>query len=103
MTSHESKAVMTRVFRSSGVILSNLKTIDEIPISLFPDESVQVGTESKFNNLINGLREKYGFGVISLGSSLGSINSRVEDRQQRDTKDNYIYGLPYKYLGEIAL
>jgi DNA polymerase-4/DNA polymerase V len=90
-----------RLFKSSGVILTNLKTRQEIPISLFVEEEVEMEKENRFNKLINGLRDKYGFGVVVLGSSLDSLSKRTQDRKDRDIKDNYIYGLPYKYLGEV--
>lgn len=90
------------LYKSSGVVLTNLRIRDEIPISLFEDESVSLNNEVGMNNLINKLKTKYGFGAIALGSSVSALNNRQNDRETRDQVDNYIYGLPYKYLGEIA-
>lgn len=92
------------LYKSSGVVLCNLKKRDEISQSLFDglDDKKYLDDETKVNLLVQNLRGKHGFGVISLGSSVGAINSRNEDRESRDKKDNYIYGLPYKYLGEIV-
>lgn len=90
------------LYKSSGVILTNLQTKAEMPVSLFEDEYVSLDNEAGINNLINNLKTKYGFGAIALGSSVNALNSRQTDRETRDQADNYIYGLPYKYLGEIA-
>jgi nucleotidyltransferase/DNA polymerase involved in DNA repair len=92
----------TGLYKSSGIVLSNLMTEDELPVSLFNDEQEAIKDESKSVKLINGLRDKYGFGIISLASSLNAFQSREIDRESREKSDNYEYGLPYKYLGIIS-
>ncbi len=92
---------ITGLYKSSGVILYNLRNQDEIQISLFDDQQISLNEENKSINVINNIRSKYGFGIISLASSLDAINNRELDRESRDKKDNYEYGLPYKFLGVI--
>ena len=92
---------ITGLYKSSGVILCNLRNQDEIPISLFDDQQISLKEESKSINARSNIRNKYGFSIISLASSLDAINNRGLDKESRDQKDNYEYGLPYKYLGVI--
>lgn len=89
------------LYKSSGVILSNLKTKEEIPISLFNDQNISIDKEMISTKMIMNIRSKYGFGIINLASSLNAINNREKDKNARNENDNYEYGLPYKYLGII--
>jgi nucleotidyltransferase/DNA polymerase involved in DNA repair len=51
---------------------------------------------------LGSLQSKYGGSVVHLASSLQAKDSRTNLRKGRDDRDEYVYGLPLVYLGEVA-
>ncbi len=89
------------VYKKSGVIMLNLVKEDEIPEDLFNTQIDSNKVENKLTSLVDGLRNKYGFGIISLATSLETNNNRGKDYERRHVTDNYEHGLPYPFLGII--
>jgi nucleotidyltransferase/DNA polymerase involved in DNA repair len=89
------------VYKKSGVIMLNLLKENEIPEDLFNTQVTINKDESKITSLVDSLRNKYGFGIIGLATSLETTNNRGKDYDRRHVADNYEHGLPYPFLGII--
>jgi len=89
------------VYKKSGVIMLNLLKEAEIPEDLFNTQINQNINENKITGLVDSLRNKYGFGIIGLATSLETNNNRGRDYDRRHVTDNYEHGLPYPFLGII--
>lgn len=89
------------VYKKSGVTMLNLHKESEIPEDLFETQKIANSDELRVTNLIDGLRDKYGFRIISLASSLDVNNNRSKDWTRRHSTDTYESGLPFPFLGII--
>jgi DNA polymerase-4/DNA polymerase V len=89
------------LYKKTGVVMLNLLSKDELKPDLFGVQENINEQEIKIGKLIDGLRHKYGFSVISLASSLEQNNRRYEDYKKRHVHDIYESGLPYPFLGII--
>jgi DNA polymerase-4/DNA polymerase V len=87
------------VYKKSGVVCYGLKSVDELQVDLFGEQENILKEESKVTEVVDILRNRYGFGSVCLASSIGSINKRQEDYERRHKKDVYEAGLPYPFLG----
>lgn len=97
----ESLELGNTVFKKTGVMVMNLASYDELEQDLFNHVEYTLKEESKLTNLVDSLRNKYGFGVIALASSLEQNNKRRTDYVRRHKTDIYESGLPYPFLGII--
>jgi DNA polymerase-4/DNA polymerase V len=89
------------VYRSTGAVAYAVVPASRIPQDLFGIQK----TANRINGYLEALdtiEESFGYGTISLGSSLRSIQKRREDQVARDKKDSYIWNLPLPYLGEVS-
>jgi hypothetical protein len=87
------------LYKKSGVIFTGLKSASDIPPDLFGEQDTVYEDEYKLTSVIDSIRNKYGFNVISLASSLEVNKSRGEDYKRRHMTDVYDTGLPYPFLG----
>lgn len=87
------------LYKKSGVTVFNLLAEEELVQDLFHEQENILKEENKVTDLIDGLRNKYGFAVIGLASSIETNNNRSTDYTRRHRTDNYESGLPYPYLG----
>lgn len=90
------------LYKKSGVTMLGLKDVDELPPDLFGEQSKSLNEEYGITHLIDRLRNKYGFGVISLASSLEQNSKRKDDYVRRHKQDVYISGLPFPFLGLVT-
>ncbi len=90
------------VYKKSGITLIGLKKHDELEPDLFNTQEEVTMQESKITRLVDGLRNKYGFGIVSLASSVSANNLREKDYERRHKHDVYIEGLPFPFLGIIT-
>ena len=89
------------VYKKSGVTMSNLQGMEDLPQDLFgTQENVNI-EESKITSLVDSIRNKYGFGMMGLASSLEVNNKRGLDYKKRHKNDYYESGLPFPFLGII--
>jgi hypothetical protein len=89
------------VYRSTETVAYAIVPASRIPQDLFGIQK----TANRINGYLEALdtiEESFGYGTISLGSSLRSIQKRREDQVARDKKDSYIWNLPLPYLGEVS-
>lgn len=91
------------VYRSSGIVLSNLRLKEDMMQDLFGEQETVIQEENKITNTIDEIRKKFGYSAIQSLSSLDSNNKRDLETDKRDGKDNYIYGLPYPFMGIIKV
>jgi hypothetical protein len=89
----------TVVYKKSGVTLFNLVNKDEIPEDLFNENGLCIKEESKITMTIDKLRNKYGFGIIGLATSIDTNLKRRIDYKVRHKEDVYECGLPFPFLG----
>jgi hypothetical protein len=64
-------------------------------------EQIKKYQSEEYLNVYSSIKNKHGSGKIMLASSVSSSNRRADIQKVRDAKDNYIYGLPLAYLGEV--
>lgn len=87
-------------YKSTGLTLLNLKKENCIQDDLF-------GTQASHNKnktylqAVDTLNRKFGAWSIMRASSLQSVHKRRLESQDRDKRDNYEYGLPLPYMGEV--
>jgi DNA polymerase-4/DNA polymerase V len=87
------------MYKKSGVIMMGLERAEDLQPDLFgTQESINI-EEDRITRLIDGIRNKYGFGILGLASSLDVNNNRGKDHKRRHIDDNYISGLPFAFLG----
>ena len=92
----------TRLYKSSGIVLTNLQLEEDIKRDLFNEQEDFIQVNKYITSTIDKIRERYGFGAISLLSSHESNSRREEESMRRHAKDNYEYGLPYPFLGVVS-
>lgn len=68
---------------------------------LFGGNDSYLDTSNRISEAVQKLKGLYGTSIVMLGSSLRSTEYRSKRREDRDSHDPYIYGLPLPYLGEI--
>jgi hypothetical protein len=88
------------VYKSTGVHFFNLHRREDIPLDMFGEQIKKYQSE-EYLNVYSSIKNKHGSGKIMLASSVSSSNRRADIQKVRDAKDNYIYGLPLAYLGEV--
>jgi DNA polymerase-4/DNA polymerase V len=89
------------IYKKSGIQANGLKQKDEIALDMFGDQENKFENEKPMNVAIDKLREKYGFQIVQTAASLNAFNGRNTDQNKRESKDNYEYGLPYPFLGQV--
>lgn len=87
-------------YRTTGITLINLVDEDKIPTDLF---GIQKGIfeQKRLLEKIDTLKTRFGTNAIFLGSSMLAFKKRDEEFVKKASKDRYIYGLPFPYLGEV--
>lgn len=88
-------------YRSTGVSVHGLIPIERIPYDMFGSQEQKM-QNAKYLKVVDGMQDKFGPGIIHLGSSLKSITKRKNEQRARDAKDSYIWNLPLPYLGEVS-
>lgn len=89
------------VYKKSGVTMLGLIKNSEIPEDLFNENKTLSQEENKISNMVDSIRNRFGFGSICLASSMEVNNKRDTDYKHRHREDNYINGLPYPFLGVV--
>ncbi|MES2059579.1 MAG: hypothetical protein V4438_00955 [Patescibacteria group bacterium] len=87
-------------YKSTGLTLLNLKRPEGIQDDLFGSQSQHTEQKSYLKS-IDALNRKFGSWSIMRASSLASVLKRREESKDRDSRDNYEYGLPLPYMGEV--
>lgn len=95
------ESTLPGIYKKSGVTCSNLKIEEEMSFDLFGEQENILIEENKINSVIDAIRSKYGFESIQIAQSKISIDKRFNELVKREEMDNYEYGLPFAYLGEI--
>lgn len=88
------------IYKSTGVHFFNLKRRDDIQLDMFGGQMCKY-EEEKYLEVYSSIKSKYGSSKIMMASSLSSSQRRDRVQEIRDSKDNYIYGLPLPYMGEV--
>lgn len=88
-------------YKSTGVTLSGLKSEKSIQNDLFGGQCIEYRKSDQWRP-IDALNRKFGDFTVMYGSSLASVVIRGEDAAIRNAKDNYEYGLPLPYMGEVC-
>jgi nucleotidyltransferase/DNA polymerase involved in DNA repair len=87
-------------YKGTGVSLYDLRSKDMVTNDLFGQSvAMDVSSNSKLK-AIDSLNKKYGKWTVMHASSLNSILRRNKEEEERNKKDNFIYGLPLPYMGE---
>jgi nucleotidyltransferase/DNA polymerase involved in DNA repair len=98
----KSESRLPGIYRSSGIVLLNLHSEENLPTDLFNTQIESLETENGLLNTIDYVRRRFGFGAIQLARSLDANERRGIESDKRDAKDNYEYGLPYPFLGVVS-
>ncbi len=102
----ELKPVIGRIYekglryKSTGLTLLNLKREQDIPHDLFGAQDIH-DEDRKYLKVIDNLNHKFGSWSVMHASSLKSVLKRRKESEARDSRDNYEYGLPFPYMGEV--
>jgi len=87
-------------YKSTGLTLLNLKKESNIQDDLFGSQSTHMRSKSHLE-AIDTLNRKFGAWSVMRASSLQSVEKRRKESADRDSRDNYEYGLPLPYMGEV--
>ncbi len=87
-------------YKSTGLTLLNLKHENEIQDDLFGSQRVHE-KEKSYLKAVDDLNRRFGSWSVLYTSSLRSVQKRRLEAKDRDKRDNYEYGLPLPYMGEV--
>ncbi len=88
-------------YKGTGVSLYDLRSKDMVTDDLFGITKAMDVSSNLRLKAIDGLNRKFGKWTIMHASSLNSVLRRNKEGEERDKKDNFIYGLPLPYMGEV--
>ncbi len=92
--------VQGKRYKSTGLTLLNLKKESNIQDDLFGAQKLHTKNKSHLE-VIDSLNRRFGEWTVMRASSLQSVLKRRKESALRDSKDNYEYGLPLPYMGEV--
>lgn len=87
-------------YKATGITLLNLKNKEHIQADLFDIQESHSRGKS-YLETIDNLNRKFGSWKVFYASSLKSVQKRKLESLERDKGDNYEYGLPLPYMGEV--
>lgn len=90
----------TDYFKSTGITLNNLTRKEHIQSDLFDLQSTK-DLDEEYLDVIESIRQKFGYGSILRASSMNSYGTRKNEASQMAKYDVYESGLPLIYLGEV--
>ncbi len=100
------KPVIARIYepglryKSTGLTLLNLKKESAVQDDLFGSQRSHQ-KEKSYLKAVDSLNRRFGSFAVCHASSLRSVLKRRGEAADRDKKDNYEYGLPLPYMGEV--
>jgi DNA polymerase-4 len=87
-------------YKATGITVWNLRREEHVPEDLFGTQQ-EVTEEGKLMKTVDAIRMRYGQASITVLSTMPSNKDRLQKSNTRKLTDNYIYGLPLPYLGEV--
>lgn len=88
-------------YKATGISIHRCIPTTLVQNDLFGHNATYLDTSNRISEAVQKLKGLYGTSIVMLGSSLRSSEYRAKRREDRDSHDPYIYGLPLPYLGEI--
>lgn len=88
-------------YKATGVSIYRLKPHEAIQDDLFASQSSK-DTQNSYMDAVDTLHKRFGDNSIHLCSSLESRTRRIKAHKSRNIKNQFIYGLPLPYLGEVS-
>ncbi len=89
------------LYRQTGVSVGNLCPESMVQADLF-DSQKNILNSRGYTSVVDALRAKHGKNIIGLLSSLSSKNKKKGISTAQNISDNYVWGLPLPYLGEVS-
>jgi nucleotidyltransferase/DNA polymerase involved in DNA repair len=89
----------TDYFKSTGITLNNLTRKEHIQSDLFDMQS-EKDLDEEYLDVIESIRQKFGYGSILRASSMNSYSTRKMEASQMAKFDVYEPDLPLIYMGE---
>ncbi len=87
-------------YKGTGVSLYDLRSKDMVTNDLFGESRCMDISSNLRLKTVDGLNRKFGKWTVMQASSLNSVLRRNKEGEERNKKDNFIYGLPLPYMGE---
>lgn len=88
-------------YRSTGITLWGLRPSDRVQEDLFGAQQ-EVRESTKVMEAVDSIRNRFGNQSIGILSGLPSVQDRSKKSEIRRAKEQYVYGLPLPYLGEVS-
>lgn len=86
--------------KATGISIYRLRPVGAVQDDLFSTQSTQ-STHNKYFEAVDSLQKRFGDDSIYLCSSLESKVRRHKAFEERNARNQFIYGLPLPYMGEV--
>ncbi len=88
-------------FKATGISIYHLRPEEAVQDDLFAMQSTK-DKQNGFLKAIDSIHSRFGENSIYLASSLESRKRRADANVARNTRNKFVYGLPFPYMGEVS-